>query len=162
MPSQRSPSAEGPIISVMRVRISRAALLVKVTASSSHGLARPVVSRWASRVVSTRVLPVPAPASTRTGPSVASTAARCSGFSPPSASGARTRARSEMEGSGEIHGEHMEHGGAVRHGRGYAPVSPRARMNGTIRHSTGLPSNWCLSAPATCRNQLITNTQIST
>ena len=29
---------------------------------------------WASRVVSTRVLPVPAPASTSTGPSVVSTA----------------------------------------------------------------------------------------
>ena len=34
------------------------------------------------RVVSTRVLPVPAPASTSTGPSVVSTASRCSGFRP--------------------------------------------------------------------------------
>ena len=32
------------------------------------------------RVVSTRVLPVPAPASTRTGPSVASTASRWASF----------------------------------------------------------------------------------
>ena len=37
---------------------------------------------WAMRVVSTRVLPVPAPASTSTGPSVVSTASRCSGFRP--------------------------------------------------------------------------------
>jgi hypothetical protein len=36
---------------------------------------------WASRVVSTRVLPVPAPASTSNGPSSVSTAARCSGLS---------------------------------------------------------------------------------
>src|SRR4051794_16120226 len=34
------------------------------------------------RVVSTRVLPVPAPASTRTGPSRVSTAWRCSGLRP--------------------------------------------------------------------------------
>jgi hypothetical protein len=34
------------------------------------------------RVVSTRVLPVPAPASTRTGPSSVSTASRCSGLRP--------------------------------------------------------------------------------
>ncbi len=66
----------------MRSFISRAALLVKVTDRMSKGRARPVEIRWAMRVVSTRVLPVPAPASTRTGPSVASTARRCSGLSP--------------------------------------------------------------------------------
>ena len=70
------------MIAVIRSRISRAALLVKVTDSSSHGRARPVARMCASRVVSTRVLPVPAPASTSTGPSVASTAARCSGLRP--------------------------------------------------------------------------------
>ena len=36
---------------------------------------------WAMRVVSTRVLPVPAPASTSSGPSSVSTASRCSGLS---------------------------------------------------------------------------------
>ena len=66
----------------MRCFISRAALLVKVTARICEGKARPVARMWAMRVVSTRVLPVPAPASTRTGPSVVSTASRCSGFSP--------------------------------------------------------------------------------
>ena len=49
--------------------ISRAALLVKVTARISEGLARPRLRICAIRVVSTRVLPVPAPASTSTGPS---------------------------------------------------------------------------------------------
>ena len=62
--------------------ISRAALLVKVTARISLGRARPVARMWAMRTVSTRVLPVPAPASTSTGPSSVSTAIRCSGLSP--------------------------------------------------------------------------------
>jgi hypothetical protein len=66
----------------MRSFISRAALLVKVTARICEGKAFPVARMWAMRVVSTRVLPVPAPASTRTGPSVVSTASRCSGFRP--------------------------------------------------------------------------------
>ena len=45
-----------------RVSISLAALLVKVTASTPDGLTCPVVSSHAIRVVSTRVLPEPAPA----------------------------------------------------------------------------------------------------
>ncbi len=81
VPSHCMPSTTPPMRSPTRVFISRAALLVKVTARICQGLARPVPSRWAMRVVSTRVLPVPAPASTSTGPSVASTASRCSGFS---------------------------------------------------------------------------------
>src|SRR6185436_12645174 len=71
----------GPKQRFHSLRISRAALLVKVTASTPQGLALPVESRCARRVVSTRVLPVPAPANTSTGPSSASTAARCSGLS---------------------------------------------------------------------------------
>ncbi len=82
VPSQGMPSPAGPISAPIRCFISRAALLVKVTARMSKGRARPVAIRWAMRVVSTRVLPVPAPASTKTGPSVVSTARRCSGFSP--------------------------------------------------------------------------------
>ncbi len=70
MPSARS----SPIILAMRVFISRAALLVKVTARICEGQARPVARMWAMRVVSTRVLPVPAPASTSSGPSVCTTA----------------------------------------------------------------------------------------
>ena len=64
----------------MRLCISWAALLVKVTARICHGLARLVRRICAKRVVSTRVLPVPAPARTRRGPSVVSTASRCSGL----------------------------------------------------------------------------------
>ena len=82
VPSHGMPSAAAPASMATRSFISRAALLVKVTARMSHARARPVASVWAMRVVSTRVLPVPAPASTSTGPSIASTAARCSAFSP--------------------------------------------------------------------------------
>ncbi len=46
----------------MRVSISRAALLVKVTARMPCGLALCVATRKAMRVVRTRVLPLPAPA----------------------------------------------------------------------------------------------------
>ena len=45
-----------------RVSISLAALLVNVTASTPPGEAWPVASSQAMRVVSTRVLPEPAPA----------------------------------------------------------------------------------------------------
>jgi hypothetical protein len=76
------PEMLRPIRISTRSTISRAARLVKVTASTSCGLARPVRRMWARRVVSTRVFPVPAPASTSNGPSAAVTAASCSGFSP--------------------------------------------------------------------------------
>ena len=65
-----------------RWRISRAALLVKVTARISWARARPVETMCAIRVVRTRVLPTPAPARMRTGPSSDSTARRCSSFNP--------------------------------------------------------------------------------
>ncbi len=83
VPSQGMPSAEASPISLpMRSFISRAALLVKVTARIWEGRARPVARMCAIRVVSTRVLPVPAPASTSTGPSVARIASRWASFSP--------------------------------------------------------------------------------
>src|SRR6516225_278497 len=71
MPSSRS----------MRERISPAALLVKVTASTPCGETPSAWMSQAMRCVSTRVLPLPAPASTSTGPSGAVTAARCASFS---------------------------------------------------------------------------------
>src|SRR5947207_1208793 len=46
----------------MRVSISRAALLVKVTARSRAGVVRPPLISQAMRVVRTRVFPLPAPA----------------------------------------------------------------------------------------------------
>ncbi len=66
----------------MRCCISRAALLVKVTARISDGHARRVKMMCARRLVSARVLPVPAPARSSTGPSVVSTASRWAGLSP--------------------------------------------------------------------------------
>ena len=80
VPSHGMPSTTCPTIRPTRLFISRAALLVKVTARISFARARPVARMWAMRVVSTRVLPVPAPASTSTGPSRVSTASRCSGL----------------------------------------------------------------------------------
>src|SRR5205814_7395256 len=62
-------------------RISRAALLVKVTATIFHGgIWRRAISH-ATRCVSTRVLPEPGPARTKIGPSPAETASCCLGLS---------------------------------------------------------------------------------
>src|ERR1700694_1780178 len=73
-----------------RLRISRAALLVNVTARISPGSALPCWISQAIRCVSTRVLPLPAPAKINRGPSSAVTAARCGGFSPARRSIARS------------------------------------------------------------------------
>ena len=56
------PRAFTGSIAVSRVSISLAALLVKVTARMPPGETWPVCSSQAMRVVSTRVLPEPAPA----------------------------------------------------------------------------------------------------
>jgi len=63
-----------------RASISLAALLVKVTASTPPGDTWPVCSSQAMRVVSTRVLPEPAPARISAGSGGSVTAASCSGF----------------------------------------------------------------------------------
>jgi hypothetical protein len=63
-----------------RSAISLAALLVKVTARIDSGATPFSRISQAMRLVITRVLPEPAPARISRGPSVASTAARCSGF----------------------------------------------------------------------------------
>ena len=65
-----------------RCSISLAALLVKVTAISPPGDTWPVAISQAMRVVSTRVLPEPAPARIRLAPLGRVTAACCSGFRP--------------------------------------------------------------------------------
>ena len=62
-----------------RSRISFAALFVKVTASTCAG-STPCASRYATRMVITRVFPVPAPARISSGPSVVRTAISCSGL----------------------------------------------------------------------------------
>src|SRR5271155_3628381 len=63
-----------------RSSISLAALLVNVTASTDSGLAWPLASSQAIRVVSTRVLPLPAPARISADPCGRVTAASCSGL----------------------------------------------------------------------------------
>ena len=80
VPSQGMPSTAWPTMLPTRSFISRAALFVNVTERISAGRARPVERMCAIRLVKTRVLPVPAPANTKTGPSRVSTASRCSGL----------------------------------------------------------------------------------
>src|SRR5688572_22529203 len=63
-----------------RERISPAALLVKVTARMRSAAQISLLTRWAIRWAITRVLPDPAPARIRSGPSVWRTASRCSGL----------------------------------------------------------------------------------
>src|SRR5450755_1137204 len=63
-----------------RVLISLDALLVNVTASTDSGLACPVASSQAIRVVRTRVLPLPAPARISADACGKVTAASCSGL----------------------------------------------------------------------------------
>ena len=74
--------ARGPTSDDTRSRISAAALLVKVMASTWPGCTPRAASRWAMRWVSTRVLPDPAPATMSSGPPSWSTASRCWGFRP--------------------------------------------------------------------------------
>ncbi|MNC88572.1 hypothetical protein D3C83_43990 [compost metagenome] len=69
-------------IAAMRVNISFAALLVKVTATKPCGLTCPVWMSHAMRVVSTRVLPLPAPASTSADWWGSVTASSCCSLSP--------------------------------------------------------------------------------
>src|SRR5262245_53845737 len=71
----------GSAMSSTRRRISPAALFVNVTASTRRGCTPSTPRSQAMRWAMTRVLPLPAPASTRTGPLVAWTASRWTGLS---------------------------------------------------------------------------------
>src|SRR5438067_2012596 len=75
-----SCSCASPSRAATRERISRAALLVKVTASRRSGQTLRRAIRSAMRVVRTRVLPLPAPAKINSGPSACSAASRCCGL----------------------------------------------------------------------------------
>ena len=68
-------------ISSMRLRISRAALLVNVTASIDQGEKSSARMSQAMRCTSTRVLPLPAPARTSMFWFSAATASRCASLS---------------------------------------------------------------------------------
>ena len=87
--------ARGPTSASTRSFISAAALLVKVIARIEPGWALRWETIQAMRRVSTRVLPEPAPATTRSGGPSCTTAARCGSFNPArssSAEGPRGRA----------------------------------------------------------------------
>ncbi len=81
VPTKSASARPLPTMPATRSFISRAALLVKVTARTFSG-GTPSAISWAIRQVITRVLPEPAPASTRSGPRVCITASFCSGLSP--------------------------------------------------------------------------------
>ncbi len=66
---------------MIRSRSSAAAWFVKVTARIRHGATPLTPTRYAIRWARTRVLPEPAPARIRSGPSVVVTARACSGLS---------------------------------------------------------------------------------
>ena len=74
--------ASGPTRFSTLSLISPAALLVKVTARMLYGFTFLSDMRYAILYVSVRVLPEPAPASIKSGPSGAVTAAACIGFNP--------------------------------------------------------------------------------
>src|SRR5262249_9132014 len=76
--------ARGLTSAVTRSFISPAALLVNVIASTWPGRTSRSASRYATRYVSTRVLPDPAPATMSSGLPWWTTALRCCGFSPSS------------------------------------------------------------------------------
>src|SRR5919109_2708270 len=89
----------GPTRWRRRSCISLAALLVKVIARIAVGGTRLSLIRWATRWVRTRVLPDPAPATIRVGPSVDSTASRWASFNPASRSGEAASAPGSGDGS---------------------------------------------------------------
>src|SRR5215472_5520034 len=74
--------ATGPTRPATRSFISPAALFVNVMARRPNGETRFVAIRYATRWVSTRVLPEPAPATMSSGPSGAVAASRWTGFRP--------------------------------------------------------------------------------
>ena len=76
------PFGSSPSRRAIRSLISPAALLVNVTARIRDGSTPWCSIRRAMRVVSTRVLPEPAPARTSIGPSKCRTASRWAGFRP--------------------------------------------------------------------------------
>ena len=122
--------------------ISRAALLVKVTARICDGRARPVINWWAMRVVSTRVLPVPAPASTSSGPPSWMTASALLLVQPLEMGRRRNGTRRAGLGAGNgIVGDFKRVGGG-RHTHHIAIVGPRrlslTRKRGGFRMARGL------------------------
>jgi hypothetical protein len=148
-----------------RSAISPAALFVKVIARTSKGLTPWSRTRCARRWVSTRVLPEPAPATTRTGPSTAVTAARWASFSPTSngeSMWASVTGGSSGAGRWRPRGDRTQHLRRLRRGADpHSAVEPATRAGSTrtcqlrcparrgARHQGGLHGD--LSA-VTCRH----------
>ena len=106
--------AAGPRSAVIRSRSSRAALFVKVSASTRDGGTRSVWIRWAIRAVSTRVLPEPGPAARRTVPFVRSTAYSCCWFIPRSRSSGESASATPASAAGSAAGAAPGKGGGRR------------------------------------------------
>ena len=74
--------ARSPTNSATRSFISPAALFVNVIAKTSYGATFRFASKYAIRLVKTRVFPEPAPATTSKGDPAWATASDCCGFNP--------------------------------------------------------------------------------
>ena len=122
-----------------RRRISSAALLVKVTARRLRGCTPSTPRSQAIRWAITRVLPLPAPASTRTGPRVAVTASRWAGLR-----GSRMTLRAIGPADMGLHDttRSADRPGPGRHGPAGLAAGRRAARDGA-----GLPG----SGPSTSR-----------
>ena len=146
-----------------RVSISLAALFVKVTAIRLPGETWPVCSSQAMRVVSTRVLPEPAPARISAGSAGSVTAASCSGlrFASRRDSGGSVAGTGEDDGSiAEFYGEppgrrhrappELNEGEERRRSRSRGPGFPcgRATRPGGWRAGCGLRA--CLPSADPC------------
>ena len=115
--------ARPPTSAATRSFISPAALLVKVIAMISPGCTSRAASRYAIRLVSTRVLPEPAPATISSGVPKWVTAARCGSLRPSSS-------RSGIvPGPGGARGSRGRHRGQVEEGmHGSAESMPADRQ----------------------------------
>src|SRR6185503_7688842 len=111
----QASSGRSPRSASTRPRISAAALLVKVTASTWREGTPRSSTRCAIRCVITRVLPLPAPARISTGPFTAATASRCCGLRPASEAAASSTELLDRDGLGEVAGLVDVAAGAQRH-----------------------------------------------
>ena len=135
--------ATGPTSSATRSFISPAALLVNVIASIPNGDTRCSATRYATRCVSTRVLPEPAPATTsigavgrptppRAGPGSAPRAA-CRSRSPNASYGRRARRSTPAQGIGGITPSDLASLGSSLTAR---PRACRPRWRANVRRAT--------------------------
>ncbi len=123
---------------MIRSRSSPAARFVNVTARICHGRTPWTPMRYAMRWARTRVLPLPAPARMRSGPSVVVTARACSGFRCPTISSARFAAASLRDASWAASRARRSSGvssGGVSPGSGASlePVRLRGRRCANVR-----------------------------